>query len=442
MRRCFLLGLLAVLTSALMSGCTTYPTRAVDTESESLGRSTVEVPESRLLDVRIEIFEPGSLPTEPELARGLSDDIRNAEAHYMPTQLRNTMHQSGHWGGVRVVPEGTVGGEVTVHGRILESDGEKLALRVEASDARGVRWFANDYQRVVDSAAYARAIQAGDEVFQSLYNEIANDLAYHLASLSPEEILAIRQVAELRFAQAFAPTVFTGYLSTGGSEDEADDDPPQDFASLFASFQPSPAQDDGAYKVVRLPASDDPMIQRVRRIRSRDYLLIDTLDQQYEALYREVGGEYTAWREARLDEINIIREVDQRANEEMATGILVTLVGVAAGVAASRSTSNTSYNNSGAAVGASIAGVAATIGARRIMLASQTREEARMSLEAMTESGESFQRSIEPYVTEVEGETVQLTGSAEAKYAQWREVMRRIQEREIGSLPTAGATLQ
>ena len=60
---------------------------------------------------------------------------------------------------------------------------------------------------------------------------------------------------------------------------------------------------------------------RIRRIRSRDYLLVDTLDQQYETAYREMYGPYTTWREARLSEVNTIREVESEANQRVATGI-------------------------------------------------------------------------------------------------------------------------
>ena len=54
----------------------------------------------------------------------------------------------------------------------------------------------------------------------------------------------------------------------------------------------------------------------------------------------------------------------------------------------------------------------------------------------MEELGISFAAEVEPIVLEVEGETIKLTGSAKAKYQQWREVLARLYkvetEAEIG----------
>jgi outer membrane lipoprotein SlyB len=432
----FACGLVMVV-FASASGCSTYPTREVDKANVLLDRTEVELPEAQLVDVRIEIFDPGSLPQSEDLARGLSDEIRKAEAHFIPVHLKATLHQSGHWGGVRVVPVGTLGPEVIVNGKILESDGEKLGVEIQARDARGVRWYKKVYERVVDESGFVRSANDNDEVFQSLYNQIANDLSAFRGTLTPDELKAIRQVAELQFAQSFAPNAFSGHLARGKPPEKEASGGVQNVAGFFSLLNPE-GNEGKFFRVARLPAADDPMIQRVRRIRSRDYLLVDTLDQQYESVYRELRDPYTVWREARVGEINTIREVDSKANQEIATGVAVTILGAVAGAMIGASTNSRSYNNVGASVGGSIAGAAAGAGVQRIMAASDIREEATLNLEALTETGESFGASVEPYITEVEGQTVELTGTAAAKYAQWRDVMRRMHARETGSVAGTG----
>ena len=81
-------------------------------------------------------------------------DIRDAEARYIPQHLRNTLESTGYWGAVRVVPAGTVGGEVLVRGRILESDGLNLSLNIIALDATGRQWFDRSYSSEISYLAY------------------------------------------------------------------------------------------------------------------------------------------------------------------------------------------------------------------------------------------------------------------------------------------------
>ena len=85
---------------------------------------------------------------------GLSMDIREAEARYLPEQLRATMESTGYWGAVRVVPRGTTGSELLVRGSILESDGERLVLEITALDATGLEWFKRTYREELEYAEY------------------------------------------------------------------------------------------------------------------------------------------------------------------------------------------------------------------------------------------------------------------------------------------------
>ena len=60
--------------------------------------------------------------------------------------------------------------------------------------------------------------------------------------------------------------------------------------------------------------------------------------------------------------------------------------------------------------------------------------------EAIEELGDSFSSEAQPMVVEVEGETHELTGSAESQYEQWRDLMRKIYASETGLEPESGAT--
>ena len=406
--RCFVLSLFL---SICLCSCVTYMKVAPDKKKIALIPVQTEIPESQLLDVRIEIFDPGELPSSKNASRGLSEEIREAESHYMAIQLRNAMQQSGYWGAVRVVPAETSGDEVRVTGRILKSNGEELELKIGAIDATGQQWFKEKtFKGAVGADMYKESSKNQIEVFQNVYNKIANALAVHRRTMTSEQVHEIRQVAEMRFAEELAPGTFMGYLR-------------KERTALTKE----------RFMIDRLPSKDDEMLERVRQVRERDYMLVDTLDIQYEGLYRDMEEVYTGWRKSRLDEMNMIREVDRKKNAEAWKGAGIILAGAILGAAYGQAAGNTGYYNP---MIPSLVGAAAGVGVAKMLEADQIAEEAEINKVALEELGISFAAEVEPIVLEVEGETIKLTGSAKAKYQQWREVLARLYkvetEAEIG----------
>ncbi len=399
-----------------LAGCgTTHPAREVNYAATDVIRASGEIPENDLLGVRINTFDPGKLPESEDQSRGISGDVRKAEGYYIAVRLRNTMQGSGHWGPVRVVPAGTGDGEIIVTGEILESDGEILKLKVSVNDATGAEWFTRKYVGVVNKEIYDQTGQVGTDAFQFLYNQIANDIALHRRKIDRNRIAEISRISELKFAGSFAPDIFSDYLK----KEKAD--------GLLG---------DGKYRytVARLPAQNDPMYQRVRRIRGREELLIDTLDQQYDGLAKKITDAYSQWRVARLTEINAIRERekirDKQVNQAVAIGVLGAIIG---GVLASKGGSSGST-----IVGGVIAGSAINIAFQQASRASSEAEaDTRIRKQALEELGQSLASEVRPVVVEIEGETVELKGTVEAKFQQWRNVMKELHEREVGPIKAA-----
>jgi hypothetical protein len=387
-----LLPLLLLL--ALLHGCSTIgPARTVDGKVP-LNKAVTELSEDQLLDVWVELFNPGELPEDADEAMGLSMDIREAEARYLPEQLRATMETTGYWGAVRVVPRDTAGSELLVRGTIQESDGERLVLEIKALDATGREWFKRTYREEIEYAQYMLSGKDGREVFQSLYNTIANDLAEFRARLDTAETSAIRRVAALRFAADLAPDAFAGYL-------EADKD---------------------SYRVVHLPAADDPMYRRVLAIRDRDFLLIDTLNGHFDNFTRQMEPPYTEWRKARSEEAAALRKLEREALKRK-------LLGAAAILGAIAVEASNNGNNAGSSV---LRDVMVLGGAYAIKTGFDKSSETEIHRDAIIELDESFSSEAGPMVVEVEGETHELTGSAEVQYAQWRALLKRIYASETG----------
>jgi hypothetical protein len=386
--------LFVYLAAALVTGCSSLgPGRNID-GNVPLNRAVAEVPEDQLLDVWVELFDPGKLPKDEEEAMGLSMDIREAEARYMPEQLRLAMEATGYWGAVRVVPQNTEGAELLVRGTIIESNGEQLELEITALDATGREWFNRNYEEEIEVDAYRRSETSSEDVFHSLYHAIANDLAEFRQTLTARDIVTIHQVAELRFAADLSPDVFADYLTLDSK---------------------------GRYSVARLPAADEPMFRRVLAIRDRDFLLIDTLNGHFDNFTREMDHPYDEWRKARSEEAEALRTVENDALKRKLLGVAAII-----GAVVLESSNNGNYGKS-VLRDSLILG-----GAYAIKSGFDKDSESEIHRDTIIELDESFSSEARPLVVEVEGEVHELTGSAEVQYAQWRALLKRIYASETG----------
>src|SRR5690606_33684260 len=100
-------------------GCTS--TEVMIAHSVDLVKPTEVAPDSELLDVGVVVFDPGvpegEIPKDvlEELIReGTFVHIRRMESIHMAVQLQKTLQNSGHWGGVWVMPEESNAADVNV----------------------------------------------------------------------------------------------------------------------------------------------------------------------------------------------------------------------------------------------------------------------------------------------------------------------------------------
>ncbi|MBE9549429.1 MAG: hypothetical protein IMF09_08510 [Proteobacteria bacterium] len=364
-------------------------------EHIDLQKITQELPEAQLLDVWIEQFDPGVLPEKEKKALGLSMEIREAEARYMPIHLRGVMEKAGYWGAVRVVPRNTEGAEILVRGLIIDSNGGDLELKITAEDASGRVWFRNTYTGEVGPEIYNNLWPKMD-AFQAVYRLIANDLAKFRNQLTDQQRIAIRQFADVRFAADMAPDAFAGHLHKN---------------------------EKGIYELDHLPAENDPAFQRVQVIRERDYMLIDTLNGHYDNFYLDMNSPYMEWRKARSAEAQALREVKRKANTRMLLGAAAIIGAIAIEAMGSPSTrASTSTLRDVMVLGGAVA----------VKSGFDIRSQGGIHTAAIEELGYSFSSEAQPLVVEVDGEVHTLTGSAEAQYKQWRELIREIYHSETG----------
>lgn len=325
--------------------------------------STVFADDARYLDVGVVLFDPG-IPEDESTHSDLEifPRIREAEAQYLPISLRRALVDSGEWGVVRVVPEAGPLSEVTVEARILESNGLRQRLMVSARDATNRRWFQQEYAFEMAQTASGRG-----EPYSALYRKVAGDLQAFRDNLDSRSLREIRGVALMRYAYSLSPEAFADFLS----EDE-----------------------NGLYKLRRLPAEGDPMIERIERIRNQEYLFIDNVDEQFSDLHDEMASTYQLWLQYDREQSLFSDDYEQRAASREKQG--------RRGSFASMQQSYNAYRNF------------------------------RIQEQDLDELAMGFDNETAPTIVETSGKVFRLTGTLDSQYEEWRNILRQIFALETG----------
>jgi hypothetical protein len=277
--------------------------------------------------------------------------------------------QSNAWGVVRVVPEPDETAELLITGGILRSDGRELHLQITARDATGRVWLDREYRDKAGEEDYP--VKPGGDPFGDLYRALVNDLQAVGNRLSDGELQTVRDVARLRYAASLSPEAFADYLRLDES---------------------------GSYHLRRLPAVDDPMMDRVRRIRNQEYLFIDTLDENYADLYHSMAPTYDLWRQYRREQAVFREDYQQRVASRDSPGRR-----------------------------GSFAALEETYDAYKW---------SKIHEQDLDELAQGFNNEVAPTVLKASGKVFRLTGTLDSQYREWRAILREIFSLETG-LPTA-----
>jgi hypothetical protein len=364
----------------------------VDTD-EAIEVEQTQLQESNLLDVGIIIFEGGEISQEQTDDDGITPEIREAEARYISYHLRETMQKTGSWGSISVLPSESEIADVIINGEIIESTGEDLKLKIAAMDSTGAEWFQRTYQTEVTRRDYTDLEKKDDlhEIYQGMYNRIANDLNQYRKELDDKQLITIRNTSELKYAAKLAPDIYQDYITEN---------------------------DAGEISIVRLPAVDDPSLLRIRKIREREYLLVDTINEHYGDFYDNAQDPYASWRKYYFLETLQKRKIEREAMMKKVLGGAAVLGSVLLVVM-----------GEGFSPGMAVAGVA--IYRDGVNAA----DEAIIHRATIIELSQSLQADVQPLVVEVEGEALELTGTLDEQYTQWRVLLKDIYEEEIGLPP-------
>lgn len=373
------------------AGCATFEyheTKSV-TASRLDDAANLEIAEEQLLDVGIVIFDPGmDVLDDDSIAYA---NVRQSEAVWFASQLKETLQYSNVWGSVRTMPNANSVMDVQVDGKILQSNGELVVLSVSVKDATGQLWYSKEYQQQASSYAYNPEVNYGSDPFRSLFVEVANDLFDYRMSLSSRELLTIRDVSKLRFAQQFLPEAYDEFIVAG----------------------------EQGFELQRIPASNDPMMLRIDRIRARNDLFLDVIQDYYRAFNGNMAHPYQEWRKASYKEVVYARQLKEQARNEKIAGVTAILVGILAQTSGSRTTR-----------GAGHIGIFA--GADLIYNGYVKQNEALLHSATLRELGTALEAELEPSVVDLEDRSVTLSGTVEDQFKEWQRILSEMFRAENG----------
>lgn len=163
------------------------------------------------------------------------------------------------------------------------------------------------------------------------------------------------------------------------------------------------------------------MLNRIRGLRQRHYVFVDTLQGHYTGFSEEMYEPYQEWRKASYEETVALRELESEAQREMIAGGAAIIAGIVAQTSGSRTTRS--------------AGAVGVIGGGALLKSGlEKRAESKIHSLALEELGQSLDAEITPRVIELEDRTVQLSGNVEDQYDQWRELLADIYAAELAAL--------
>jgi osmotically-inducible protein OsmY len=176
--------------------------------------------------------------------------------------------------------------------------------------------------------------------------------------------------------------------------------------------------------VVRLPAEDDPLWKRVEKIGERNRVFYNALDASYEPFYKSLWQPYLDWRRYNLVEQLSIRQARSDGLRQAAAGIIM--------IAAAILLEVNDVNNS-----STIRDVLVLGGTQVIINGINISKAADIHRETLQELADSFGSDAKSVQVTLEGQTVTLTGSVREQMEQWKDLLRKMHEKEF-DVPVEG----
>lgn len=350
------------------------------------------------LDIAIPIFDP-NIPADSEewVKQNIWPELRRAEANYFATKLKKALEATNQFGAVRVTPTSEATADYYVLGRIKKSNGAVIRLDITTTDISNRTRLKKAFRHKVPQNYYDIYRNQGQDPYDPIFEQIAEAIVEDIRKYDLLKRNQIKEITNLRFAQSFHPAYFSEFLQTKNRR----------------------------ISLVRLPAKQDPMMQRIAALRIRDQLFIDDMQTHYQTFSDKMGASYRIWQEQAMREDIARKALKRKAVMQGILGVLV-LGAVVAALAASNNSSDATTQTLG-----EIGAVAGAVGGAALIYNSfKTNQATKIHSENLEELGKSLDLELAPTVIQMEEETEKISGNASEQFDQWRQLLKRIYEME------------
>ncbi|ODS25010.1 hypothetical protein AB835_00445 [Candidatus Endobugula sertula] len=354
------------------------------------------------LDVVIPVFDPGlplnewgDIDYKSVEKQGIWPQLRRSEANRFAVETRRAVEKLNAFGAVSVVPSAFVSGDVYILGHIMESDSETIRLAVAIVDSQGKSWGKKEFTHQVAEGFFRDRANVDKDPYEPIFNRIADYIYQRLAHKSETEKKTIKTITDLRYAQLYSPEVFGQHIKVqknwaGNTE----------------------------YQLVSLPSENAAMVQRIKPLKVQDQLFIDRLQPHYEGFNARSDESYRTWQKETLPEVVSIKKNWGERNLRAGAGIALATLAVLLS-----KNSNSKAGDIGTTVGLLASGFF-------INSALNKNAELKIHKQSIDELGESLDIELSPQLMVHNDHTVELTGTANEQYQQWKNHLKAIYELE------------
>ncbi len=354
------------------------------------------------LDVAIPVFNPGKFVSTDEEKSW--KELRKTESIIFAHRLKKSIEKIDKFGAVRVTPDSNATSDLYILGEILESDSREIRIKIQVVDIAGNIWLNKKFKKEVSDKFWndpknSRSSSMTDP-YQPLFDKIAEEVEKKIKFTSSQNLEKLKDISNLRFGISLSQESFNEYIEINKNK---------------------------KYEIIKKLNENDPKYLRLTNLRIRDQMFIDELQYNYKAFDDEIFNSYRVWQQQTYLELEAEDEAKSEALGKALGGILMLGAAVLGAYAAANSGAydyNTQALGGAAAIGGGIAG------ASLLKESFKKSEEAKIHRDAINELGQSLDSELSSRVIEFEKETIELTGTAQEQFSQWRNFLKLIYAKE------------
>ena len=362
------------------------------------------------LDVAIPSFDPGfplddygEIDGDELEEEGIWPQLRRTEAKLFAAEMKAALDDEKVFGSVSVTPDASTPSDLFVLGRINHSDSEVVNIDITVVDSSGEILGSEEFEHTVSVGFLRDQLNKDKNPYEPIFARASDYIVDLLRKLSDEDKQSIKDMSLMRYARYYSPENFDQYITTELKRKKG---------RRYYKFE-----------LTSLPDENDPMLQRIKDLRAQELLFVDRLQDNFEVFETKTRDAYATWQAETLPEILAEREANFERNAKSVLGIgAAILAAIILKKGMEKGGDSPEYD-----IGAIAAGAMSVWAINEAF-----KNNARMKVHSavIEEQGQAMDLSVSPTIIEFEDQTIELKGTAEEQYLQWKTHLRKLFEEE------------